>query len=116
MKDPITLYKEGEQPRRVWAVDAPGWLTLGWSETEPGQAISAAIPPEPSPEPPADQTSDPVTPSAYDTRKAELEDLLAQPQGWQKLAAIAKPLGIAKPVGGWDESILLILDKEGLEA
>ena len=31
---------------------------------------------------------------------------------WQAVKAIAEPLGIAKPAGGWDEAIPLILDSE----
>jgi hypothetical protein len=31
---------------------------------------------------------------------------------WQAVKAIAEPLGISKPAGGWDETIPLILDFE----
>jgi hypothetical protein len=31
MTDPTTIYKAGEVPRRVWAVDLGGWIASGWS-------------------------------------------------------------------------------------
>lgn len=39
--DLITLYKAGEQPRRIWAIDVPAWEGLGWSRTEPQEAPAA---------------------------------------------------------------------------
>jgi hypothetical protein len=38
-------------------------------------------------------------------REAELLEMT-----WQAVKAIAEPLGISKPAGGWDEAIPLILD------
>ena len=49
LADPATLYKAGEEPRRVHRIDIAGWLANGWSEepvTEPEPQ------PEPEPEPP----------------------------------------------------------------
>lgn len=40
-------------------------------------------------------------------REAELLEMT-----WQAVKAIAEPLDIAKPAGGWDEAIPLILDFE----
>lgn len=48
--DPITLYKAGHEPVRVWAIDSPGWIANGWSPEEP-----TAIPPEPEPAKTADE-------------------------------------------------------------
>lgn len=43
--------------------------------------------------------------------KTEREtELLDMP--WQAIKSIAEPLGIAKPEGGWDEAIPLILEAE----
>lgn len=32
--DPATLYKRGEQPRKIHRIDVPGWIANGWSEEE----------------------------------------------------------------------------------
>ena len=44
-------------------------------------------------------------------RKAQLEAIFEE-QGWRGIAAIAKPLLIEKPEGGWDEAISLIVEAE----
>ncbi|WP_414755538.1 hypothetical protein [Anabaena sp. CCY 9910] len=45
MLDPVTLYKDGRQSRRIPVVDAPGWIAAGWSLEPP-----AATSPDPIPE------------------------------------------------------------------
>ena len=45
LPDPVTLYKAGEEPRRIHRIDSAGWLANGWSEEPEPQ-------PEPEPEPP----------------------------------------------------------------
>ncbi|MBD2021886.1 hypothetical protein H6F43_17025 [Leptolyngbya sp. FACHB-36] len=109
LPDPTRIYKAGEESRMVHRVDLAAWLRHGWSEDPAAEIVTAAEPIPPA-NPPA-----PPTPSPYQTRKAELEAMLKQPNGWRKLEAIGKPLGIVKPEGGWDESINLILAAEGLE-
>lgn len=32
LSDPATLYKAGEEPRRVHRIDVEAWLRQGWSE------------------------------------------------------------------------------------
>ena len=100
--EPFLIYKAGEAPVRVYSVDFPGWKANGWSMDE-NSAISTV-----------NVVAEPVTEqSPYELRKAELEGLLKQ--SWRKIAAIAEPLEVAKPEGGWDEAIALILAAEGLK-
>lgn len=33
LPDPAVLYKQGENPVKVYRIDMPGWLAQGWSET-----------------------------------------------------------------------------------
>lgn len=49
-RDPVMLYKLGEQPRYIHQIDKAGWLANGWSETEPVEEPEPQ--PEPEPEPP----------------------------------------------------------------
>jgi hypothetical protein len=94
----LTIYK-GDESKRVFLVDADVFFAHGWSLDR-------------QPSPVATQPEAPPELSPFDLRKAELEALLKQ--SWQKIAAIAKPLGIEKPEGGWDEAISLILEAEDL--
>ena len=89
--DPFPIYKAGEEPCRVYGVDFPAWQLKGWSK----DPIAVAIVELPS-----------------TIRENELKAILAEPNGWNKIAAIAKPYGIKKPDGGWDEAIALIIAAE----
>jgi hypothetical protein len=102
IQEPFLIYKAGKNPVRVYAVDLPGWKANGWSMDENSAIATVNV----ASEPVAEQ-------SLYESRKAELEGLLKQ--SWRKIAAIAEPLEIAKPEGGWDEAIALILEAEGLK-
>lgn len=112
--DPFMIYKSGELPRRVHRVDFSAWYNQGWRESqEEADEIAKDSSVEDSSNP--DETETVTDPNAYDKRKAELETLLRQSNGWRKIEAIAKGLGIAqKPAGGWDDAIPMILEKEGL--
>ena len=121
--DPFDIYKPGERPRKVHAVDYAAWAALGWSDSPDG--VSSVPDSDPvitlgdlrqpkTPERLGEPVTPPKPPSAYDLRKAELEAMLKQNHGWRKIAAIAEPLGIEKPEGGWDDAIALILEKEEL--
>lgn len=111
LPDPTRIYKAGEESRLVHRVDLAAWLQHGWSEDPAAEIVAAVEPVPPVETPPAP----PAPPTPYQTRKAELEAMLKQSNGWRKLEAIGKPLGLQKPEGGWDESIELILAAEGLQ-
>lgn len=59
-----------------------------------------------------------ITPDVQDARAYREIELMGiyEQDGWRGLKAIAEPLGIEKPVDGWDESIPLILEAEGYAA
>lgn len=102
VRDPFPIYRNGET-RMVHGVDFPAWQAQGWSRD-----------PNPTPQtPPEPESKNLSEGSPYEARKAELEELL-KAEGWQAIANIAKPLGILKPKTGWDDAIVLILEKEGL--
>ena len=42
LPDPVTLYKAGEEPRRVHRIDIAGWLANGWGE----EPVSEQVEPE----------------------------------------------------------------------
>lgn len=50
LPDPATLYKAGEEPRRVHRIDIAGWLANGWSE-EPPTELPETVEPEAEPAP-----------------------------------------------------------------
>ncbi len=45
MSELITLYKAGEEPRRVWMVDATPFYAHGWTDTPPAPTAVVASPP-----------------------------------------------------------------------
>lgn len=111
LQEPVTVYKAGHQPCRVWSVDLGGFLKTGWTlEPEP------ETPSETLPETPPETVSDPIVGTVVEpqeVRRAELKALLSEDAGWQSIKEIANKLGIdKKPKGGWDEAIDLILAKE----
>ena len=87
------LYRGEEISPFIHPIDVPGWLNQGWSET-PTIADEESRPTRGADE------------SVLD-RKNQLEAM-----DWRELKAIAEPLGIEKPEGGWDESIPFILAAE----
>lgn len=111
--DPFPIYKDG-QKKVVHGVDYAGWADRGWT-LEPGEAPVETV---------TESASDigstigsPTELTPYEVRKAELESLMKETQGWRNIERIAKELGIAqKPAGGWDDAIPLILEAEGLTA
>lgn len=107
-KDPFPIYKDG-QTQIIHGIDYSAWAAQGWSLEQP-------LPEEPAPEPVL-ITVDPQfnQPSPYQKRKAQLESLLQENQGWRNIERIGKELGITKPASGWDDAIPLILEKEGLQ-
>lgn len=107
-RDPFPVYRNGEM-QMVHGVDFPGWAAQGWG-LEPGASVST---PEPEPVPVV-VTADPQfnQPHPYTQREQELQALLKE--SWQNIKRICVELAIAKPAGGWDDAIPLILAKEGL--
>jgi hypothetical protein len=110
--DPFPIYKDG-QKKVVHGVDYAGWADRGWT-LEPGEPMVETV---------TETHSDTVPPelptelTPYEVRKAELESLLKETQGWRNIERIAKELGITqKPAGGWDDAMPLILEAEGLTA
>ncbi|MEH2201165.1 hypothetical protein [Nostoc sp.] len=55
MSAPITLYSpDGNRTREIAAIDAPGWIQLGWSISPvvvADASVEVALEPEPAPEP-----------------------------------------------------------------
>lgn len=109
--DPFPIYKAGETPKRVHAVDFPAWESQGWSK----EPLPPTGEPLPTP-PPLGETASTLKPIAvaYGDRKAELEALYKS-GGWESIRDLAATLEITtKPPGGWVEAIPLILKAEGL--
>jgi hypothetical protein len=74
----------------------------------PRSRTSAAAATEAEPDPPtSEQNSPPDSP-----RQAELEALY-EADGYRAIQAIAEPLNIEKPKGGWRDAIPLIVEQEG---
>jgi hypothetical protein len=110
LQEPVTVYKAGHEPCRVWSVDLNGFLKTGWmleAEILEEAALETAL--ETPTETPELKTGDAVVdPKA--ARRAELKALLSEDAGWQSIKEIANKLDIhKKPKGGWDEAIDVIL-------
>jgi hypothetical protein len=94
-----------------YAVDYPAWSEQGWSINPPVAEEQISEAPVEIPIVPGVSGANP-----YATRKAELEGLLSQSNGWRRIEAIASPYGVSeKPAGGWADAIPLILEAEGLK-
>ncbi|GEM_PF-5303131 len=110
--DPFPIYKDG-QTKHVHGVDYPAWAAKGWAlERQPPATADTA----PTIAPDSDLPPlSPTEPTPYEARKAQLESLLKEDQGWRNIERIAKELEMPeKPKGGWADAIPLILEKEGL--
>lgn len=108
--DPFPIYKDGKT-QLVHGVDYPAWAAQGWSlERQAVEETQTAIAPDPTP-----PTLLPTEPTPYEARKAQLESLMKEDQGWRNIERLAKELEMPeKPKGGWADAIPLILEKEGL--
>ena len=102
MAERVTFYHKDGGSRSVYATDAKAYfVSPDWSTNPPGAQLSVVKPIVP-----------PLKPKTREDRTAELREILDQDSGWRQIKAIAEPLGIEKPTGGWDEAIPEIIKKE----
>ena len=95
-----------------------GYLLINQEDFNPAEhkrfnpRKSASPSPSPAPTPaPAPAPESPLSPEA-EVRTQQLEAIY-ESEGYRGLQAIATPLGIEKPAGGWRDAILLIVEAEG---
>ena len=62
LPDPVTIYKAGEEPRKIHRIDISGWIANGWSEEELDDKPEKEPAREPEPQQPK---------RIYKARKAE---------------------------------------------